>query len=177
MHGSYVHAVLPTIRSARPGDETALFELIRELAEYERLASLVTGDAQTLARDLFGAHPRIEALLAEVEGEPVGYALFFSTYSTFLTRAGLFLEDLFVRERYRGRGIGRLLLQGVARAGAERGAARVEWAVLDWNERAIGFYEAMGAKVLREWRLCRLTGAELGSLAAPEGNAPSLEGS
>jgi GNAT superfamily N-acetyltransferase len=156
----------PTIRPARAGDEAALFELIRQLSVFERLEHVVEGSPAALARDLFGPTPRAEALLAELDGEAVGFALFFGTYSTFLTRAGIYLEDLFVREAYRGTGVGRRLLEAVARVATERGAGRLEWSVLDWNERAIGFYRHIGATLLDEWRICRVTGPSLAALSA-----------
>ena len=157
------------IRPARAGDEAALFELIRELSVFERLEHQVSGSPEALARDLFGPTPRAEALLAEREGQAIGFALFFTTYSTFLTRAGIYLEDLFVRETHRGAGVGRQLLSAVAQVARERGAGRLEWSVLDWNERAIGFYRHVGADVLDEWRICRVTGANLTALAGHEG--------
>lgn len=142
-----------------------LFELIGELAAFEHLEHLLTGSAEALARDLFGAAPRAEALLAELDGKAAGFALFFSSYSTFLTRAGIYLEDLYVRPALRGQGTGRALLAAVAGVAVERGAGRLEWAVLDWNERAIGFYEHVGATRLREWQLCRITGERLEALS------------
>jgi GNAT superfamily N-acetyltransferase len=137
---------------------------------FEHLEHLVTGSAEALGRDLFGPAPKAEALLAELSGEAVGFALFFCSYSTFLTRPGIYLEDVFVREAYRGKGVGRALVQAVARAADEREAGRLEWAVLDWNERAIGFYEHVGATLLHDWRTCRVTGGNLRRLAS--GNAP-----
>jgi len=155
------------IRPARPGDESALFAMIGELAAFEHLEHLLTGNPESLARDLFGAAPRAEALLAELDGEAAGFALFFSTYSTFLTRAGIYLEDIYVRPSARGRGTGGALLRAVARIAVERGAGRLEWAVLDWNEKAIGFYEHVGATRHREWQLCRITGEQLEALGRP----------
>ena len=154
-----------TIRPARPGDEQSLFGLIRELSLFERLEHQLTGSPQALARDLFGPAPQAEALLAEADGVAVGFALYFSNYSTFLTRAGIYLEDLFVSESHRGKGVGRQLLRAVARVARERGAGRLEWSVLDWNERAIGFYRHLGAEVLADWRICRVTAAQLTTLA------------
>jgi len=145
-----------SIRAARPGDEGRLFELVNALARYERLAHAVTGSAEALGRHLFGERPLIEALLAEEAGVALGYALFFSTYSTFLTQPGVYLEDLFVLETHRRRGIGRALLSEVKRVAAARGAGRLEWTVLDWNANAIAFYESFGARVLPDWRLCRV---------------------
>jgi GNAT superfamily N-acetyltransferase len=153
------------IRPARSGDEFVLFEMIGELAAFERLEHLLLGSAQGLARDLFGAAPRAEALLAELDGQAAGFALFFSSYSTFLTRAGIYLEDLYVRPAERGRGTGRALLSAVAQVAVERGAGRLEWTVLDWNEKAIGFYEHVGAVRLKEWELCRITGERLEALS------------
>lgn len=148
-----------------------MFELIRELAVFARLEHRVTGSAAELGRDLFAPAPRAEARLAELDGEAVGFALFFSTYSTFLTRAGLYLEDLFVREPHRGRGIGAALLAEVARVATQRGAGRLEWAVLDWNQGAIDFYRRAGAVMLDELRLCRVTGPALEALAAGSATA------
>ena len=154
------------LRPACPGDETALFALVKELAEYEKLTDAVTGSAAALAEHLFGAAPCIEAVIAEVEAEAVGFALFFRNYSTFLTKPGLYLEDLYVQPGYRGRGIGRALIVHLARLAVERGYGRLEWSVLDWNAPAIGFYTHLGADVLPNWRLCRVSGASLTRLAA-----------
>jgi len=145
------------IRAAVPGDEEALFTLMRALARFERLEDTVTGSAAALAAHLFGERPWAEAILAEEEGAAVGYALFFPTYSTFLTKPGLYLEDLFVLESHRRRGLGRALLTEVRRLAEARGAGRLEWSVLDWNANAIAFYERFGAKVHAEWRICRMT--------------------
>jgi len=154
-----------SIRPARPGDEQALFGLIRALAEYENLSHAVTGSAERLAQDLFGARPAAEAWLVEAEARPVAFALFFGNYSTFLSQPGLYLEDIFVLPEYRGRGIGKALLSRVAQLALERGCGRFEWSVLDWNASAIGFYRSLGASVLPDWRICRVTGAELEALA------------
>ena len=150
-----------TIRSARPGDEGTIFGLICALAEYEKLQHLVAGSAAELGRHLFGEHPVAEALLAEEGGAAVGFALFFTNFSTFLTCPGIYLEDLFVKPEFRGCGIGRALLERLCALAVERGCGRVEWAVLDWNETAIGFYRRLGADVMPDWRLCRITGEEL----------------
>jgi GNAT superfamily N-acetyltransferase len=150
------------IRSARPGDEDALFSLILELARFEQLEQSVSGTAAALAQHLFADRPRAEALLAEnADGQPIGFALFFPTYSTFLTLPGLYLEDLFVVPAARRFGVGTALLREVARLARERGAGRLEWAVLDWNEGAIELYRRMGATVLPDWRICRVSGAAL----------------
>jgi GNAT superfamily N-acetyltransferase len=150
------------IRATRRGDEATLFALILELARFEKLEHVVTGDAGALAEHLFGERPVAEALVAEdSSGGALGFALFFSSYSTFLTRPGLYLEDLFVVPAARRHGIGTALLREVGRLARERGAGRLEWAVLDWNESAIKFYERLGATVLPDWRICRVTGAAL----------------
>ena len=153
------------IRPSRPGDAHALFGLIQALAEYEKLSQLVTGSAEKLARDLFGAQATVEALLVEAQGRAVAFALFFGNYSTFLTQPGLYLEDIFVLSEYRRQGIGRALLGRVAKIAKDRGCARLEWSVLDWNSNAIGFYRSLGANVLPDWRLCRVNGAGLEALA------------
>ncbi|MGG6294730.1 N-acetyltransferase family protein [Leptolyngbya sp. AN02str] len=163
-----------TLRSATPADAPALFGLIYELAEYEKLTHEVTGSAEELAAHLAShTHPNgsiqrplVEAILAEVEDNVVGFALFFNNYSTFLTRSGLYLEDLFVQPSYRGLGIGKALLSHLGKIALERGYGRVEWSVLDWNEPAIGFYQRMGADVLTEWHTCRVTGEAIARLAA-----------
>ena len=157
-----------TLRSATPADVDDIFRLIRGLAEYERLTHEVTGSAERLRAHLFGPRPYAEVLLAEVDGRAVAFALFFHNYSTFLTAPGLYLEDLFVEPAHRGRGIGRALLRRVAALAHERGCGRLEWAVLDWNAPAIGFYERQGARVLPDWRICRVTGEALAQLAASE---------
>jgi len=145
-----------SVRPARPGDEAALFELVKALAVYEKLSHKVIGTAAQLGKDLFGERPSIEALLAEVDGKPAGFALFFGNYSTFLTRPGVYLEDLFVLQEYRRFGIGRALLRAVKELAQARGAGRLEWSVLDWNQSAIDFYKAFGAEVLPDWRICRV---------------------
>jgi GNAT superfamily N-acetyltransferase len=154
-----------TIRSAQPGDEGGIFELVGALAEYEHLEHALTGSAEQLAKDLFGARPAAEALVVEVEGALVAFALFFQNYSTFLTRAGLYLEDIFVLPEHRRRGMGRALLSRLAQLAHDRECGRLEWSVLDWNASAIAFYEKIGARVLPDWRLCRATGAALALLA------------
>ena len=154
------------IRPARRGDEHVLFALIGELARYERLEHQLSGSAEALADHLFSAEPAAIALLAERGDKALGFALFFASYSTFLTRPGVYLEDLFVVDSERGRGVGKALLCAVARIAAERGAGRLEWAVLDWNTTAIEFYRRLGATVLPDWRICRVTGDELLRLGA-----------
>lgn len=145
------------IRAAARGDEFVLFDLVKALARYEHLEQAVTGSADDLRRHLFGDRPSAEALLAEEDtGRAIGFALFFGTYSTFLTRPGLYLEDLFVLQSHRRRGVGRALLSEVRRIAEVRGAGRLEWTVLDWNASAIAFYRSLGADVLPDWRLCRV---------------------
>ena len=153
------------IRPAARADVPLLVELIGELADYERLRDEVVLDAALLERHLFGERPAAEAVLAEADGEAAGYALFFSTFSTFLGRPGIWLEDLFVRPARRGAGIGRALLAHVAALAVERGCGRLEWSALDWNEPALGFYRGLGARRMDEWRLHRLDGAALASVA------------
>ncbi len=153
------------IRPARLGDEHALFSLIQALAEYENLSSAVTGSAERLARDLFGPHPGAEAMLVEIQDRPVAFALFFHNYSTFLTQRGLYLEDIFVLPQHRRQGIGKALLGAVAKIAQARGCGRLEWSVLDWNVSAIDFYRSLGASLLPDWRICRVTGGELQALA------------
>ena len=150
-----------SIRAAIPGDEQTLFGLIEGLARYARLAHEVTGNAAALREHLFGARPAAEALLAEQRtdgaAEAVGFALYFTNYSTFRTRPGIYLEDLFVVDAHRGRGVGRALLAEVMRVAEARGAGRIEWTVLQWNERAIAFYRSLGAELLPDYRVCRLS--------------------
>lgn len=153
-----------TIRPAAPGDAEAIHALIRELAEYERLTHLCTGSAADLARALFGDPPAAEVLVAEVDGAIEGFALHFPTFSTFLAKRGLWLEDLYVRPAFRGKGLGGRLLRGVAAVAVERGCGRFEWSVLDWNAPAIAFYERLGATVMPDWRIARVTGDALASL-------------
>lgn len=155
-----------TIRPARPGDEEHIFRLLRELARFEMLEHQLTGSADALGRHLFGERPAAEALVAGRGEAVIGYALFFTTYSTFLTRPGLYLEDLYVTEAERGTGVGKALLGEVARIACARSAGRLEWSVLDWNQRAIDFYAARGATLMHDWRICRVAGAELARLGA-----------
>lgn len=155
-----------SIRAAERGDVSAVFALIVELAQYEHLEDAVTGSVYALDNHLFGDRPYIEALVAEMDQQIVGYGLFFTSYSTFLTQPGLYLEDLYVQERHRGQGIGKALLQHLANLVTERDYGRLEWSVLDWNESAIAFYETLGATVLPDWRICRVTGAALTTLAS-----------
>jgi GNAT superfamily N-acetyltransferase len=150
-----------TIRPAQQADAKAIFALIQELAAYEKLTHQVTGTPEALSEHLFGSPAYAEALVAEHQGQLIGFALFFKNYSTFLTKPGLYLEDLFVQNTYRGQGIGKALLKAVAQIAQVRGYGRLEWSVLDWNETAITFYQKMGADVLPDWRICRVTEASL----------------
>ncbi|MBK1990698.1 GNAT family N-acetyltransferase [Sphaerospermopsis aphanizomenoides BCCUSP55] len=153
------------IRFVEPSDCTVLFELIQGLAEYEKLSDAVTGDAQALKEHLFGERKYIEAILAELSGQAVGFALFFHNYSTFLTKPGIYLEDIFVLPEFRRQGIGKALLTKVAKIAVERDCGRLEWSVLDWNISAQTFYRNMGAKILEDWRICRVTEDVLTELA------------
>jgi GNAT superfamily N-acetyltransferase len=153
------------IRAALPEDVPVVLALVRELARYERLEHQVTGTEEDLERHLFGERRYAEALLAEDAGRVVGFALFFHTYSTFLARPGLYLEDLFVVPDRRRLGWGRALLSAVARIAVERGCGRFEWSVLTWNEAAIGLYRSLGAELMDEWRIFRLTGSALAQLS------------
>jgi GNAT superfamily N-acetyltransferase len=154
------------IEPARPGDEVALLQLIRGLAEYERLSHEVVATEALLRGHLFGPQPAAEALLARVGDEPVGFALYFTSFSTFLGRAGIYLEDLFVLPAQRGHGYGTRLFRRVAQVAVERHCGRMEWSVLDWNEPALAFYRRMGALPMGEWTMQRLTGTALLEVAA-----------
>ncbi|MBE9055568.1 GNAT family N-acetyltransferase [Sphaerospermopsis sp. LEGE 08334] len=153
------------IRFAEPGDSAVLFELIQGLAEYEKLSAAVTGNAQTLQEHLFGERKYIEAILAEVTGKAVGFALFFHNYSTFLTKPGIYLEDIFVLPEYRRQGIGKALLTKLAKIAVDRNCGRLEWSVLDWNISAQEFYRSMGADILEDWRICRVSETAITKLA------------
>jgi GNAT superfamily N-acetyltransferase len=170
--------MMPNERSFRilpvgPADVPDLHALIRGLADYERLADICTSTESDLTEALFGPRPAAEALIARLDGNSencIGFALFFHTYSTFLGRRSLWLEDLFVRPEHRGAGVGRALLTALAGLACARGCGRFEWAVLDWNRPAILFYESLGATVLPDWRIARVTGEALARLAS---EAPS----
>ena len=153
------------IAQATPDDAALILAFIRELAAYEKLADAVAATEEGLAHTLFGPNPAAEVRIARWSGEPAGFALFFPNYSTFLGRPGLYLEDLFVRPAFRGRGIGRALLAELARIATARGYGRLEWWVLDWNEPAIGFYRKLGAVPMSDWTVFRLTGDALKRLA------------
>jgi len=161
---------MPNLQIARATEQDIplILELIRGLAEYEKLAHLVTATPERLRETLFGATPAAETLLAYWDGECSGFALYFSSYSTFLARRGIYLEDVYVKPHFRGKGIGLELLRRVARIAAERACGRLEWEVLNWNEPAIGFYKKLGAVPLDDWTKYRLTGEALERLACPE---------
>jgi GNAT superfamily N-acetyltransferase len=155
-----------SIRPARPEDVPAIVALIRGLAEYEKLLDQCHADEASLREHLFGARPYCEVILAERGGDVAGFALFFHNYSTFLTKPGIYLEDLFVKPELRGAGVGRALLSRLAAIAVERGCGRLEWAVLDWNAPAIGFYRKLGAGPMDEWTVFRLTGEDLARVAS-----------
>jgi len=154
-----------TIRAATPADVDAMLALMHELAEYEKLTHLFVATAQGVRDALFGARASAEALVAERDGRVVGYALFFHNFSTFLGRRGLYLEDIYVQPAERGSGLGKAMLRQLAALALERQCGRFEWTVLDWNQTAIDFYERMGASVLPDWRIVRMTGNALARLA------------
>jgi len=153
------------IRPARVEDVPTIAALIRGLAVYEKLEHEVNMTEEKVRDSMFGLRPYAEAILAEEDGKAVGFALFFHNYSTFLAQPGLYLEDLFVLESHRGKGVGKALLAQLARIAVDRQCGRLEWAVLDWNVDAIGFYEKLGAKPNSEWTVYRLTGESLTRLA------------
>jgi GNAT superfamily N-acetyltransferase len=153
------------VRTATIEDVPLILTFIRELAEYEKLAHEVLAREEDFREALFGARAVAEAIIASVDGEPVGYALFFRNFSTFLGKPGLYLEDLYVRPSFRGRGAGRALFEHLARLVVERGWGRFEWSVLDWNAPSIAFYKKMGATAMDEWTVFRLSGKALEKLA------------
>ena len=154
------------IRSATPADTPAIHSLVRDLAVYEKLESLMVSSPQDFNRELFGPDARVECIMAVENERSVGFALFFHNFSTFLGRKGLYLEDLFVRPECRGKGYGKALLVRLAQIAVERQCGRFEWSVLDWNTPSIEFYEAMGATILPEWRIVRTAGDALTRMAA-----------
>ena len=156
------------IREAGAGDAPVILAFIKELAAYEKLAHEVVATEDHLLRTLFADHPKAFALIAEVDGAPAGFALYFFNYSTFLGKHGLYLEDLFVREAHRGAGLGKALLARLAQIALENDCGRMEWWVLDWNAPAIKFYQSLGAEAMDEWTVYRLTGDALTNLAASE---------
>lgn len=154
-----------TIRPATSADAALILSFVRELADYEKLLHEVEANEADITRDLFGAHPRVFCDIAEWEGEPAGFALWFYNYSTFRGRHGLYLEDLFVRPPYRGQGIARALMRHLAKRCVEEGLGRFEWWVLNWNEPAIRFYRSIGAAPMDEWTVQRVSGDALKALA------------
>ena len=154
-----------SIVSATREHVPAIFTMVRELAQYEKLEHLMSGTPEALELELFGARPLIEAVVALDDTTPVAFALYFYNYSTFLARKGLYLEDLYVQPAHRRRGIGRALLIHLARIAVERGCGRFEWSVLDWNQAAIRIYEGLGATVMPDWRIVRVTGDALHAMA------------
>jgi len=162
-----------TLRAAGPHDVQDLLRLIAALADYEHLTHLLDVSHERLASNLFSDRSVAEAMVAELPGGSIiGFAIYFTSFSTFLCRPGLYLEDLFVLPAHRGHGVGGAMLQALARLAVERGCGRFEWSVLDWNEPAIRFYERMGASVLPDWRICRVTGAALTDLARGQSFPP-----
>jgi GNAT superfamily N-acetyltransferase len=155
-----------SIRAATPEDVPVIRALIAELAEYERAPQEAVGTDELIARALFGTPPHAEAVIASLDGATAGFALFFGTFSTWLSRPGIWLEDLFVRPQFRGSGVGRALLAHVAAIAVERECPRLEWTVLKWNTPAIGFYERLGAVPMDEWQTMRLSGQALGAVAS-----------
>jgi GNAT superfamily N-acetyltransferase len=155
----------PLLRAAEPRDLNAIVGLIAELAEFEGLTHLLRVTPHTLGPHLFGERPVAECLVAEIDAEVVGFALFFTNFSTFLGRPGLYLEDLYVKPAHRGSGLGKALMARVGQLAVERDCGRFEWSVLDWNVNAIRFYEGMGATLLPDWRICRVTGDALRAFA------------
>jgi len=154
-----------SIRPAEPADITHIHSMIVELAVFEKLEHMVVATEELLHEGLFGTKPSCEAIVGEENGEVVAFALFFHNFSTFLTKKGLYLEDLYVRQSHRSKGYGTQLLARLAQLAVERNCGRFEWSVLDWNEPAIHFYQAMGAQILPDWRICRVTGESLDHLA------------
>ncbi len=153
-----------TIRPAAPGDEALVLSFIRDLAEYEKLLDSVVASEDSVRGALFGVHPRVFCDIAEQDGEPAGFALWFYNYSTFLARHGIYLEDLFVKPAFRGRGIGKALLVHLAQRAVREGCGRLEWSVLDWNAPSIAFYQSLGARPLDGWTVYRLAGDALKAL-------------
>ena len=154
------------IRPACPADVPAIFAMMTELAVFEKLDHMIVATEAMFQDALFGPHPACECLVGvEQDDAPLTFALFFHNFSTFLGRKGLYLEDLYVKQDHRGKGYGKAMLVQLARLASERGCGRFEWSVLDWNENAIGFYQGLGAEMLADWRICRVTGAALAQLA------------
>lgn len=157
------------LRPATPADVPVILGLVRDLAEYERAPQAVVATEEDFLRHGFGARPRFSVLLAEEDGRVAGFALWFFTFSTWLGKPGLYLEDLFVRPELRGKGIGKAMMIELARIAVREGCGRFEWAVLDWNQPSIDFYRSLGARLMEEWVVCRLEGDSLHALAEREG--------
>ena len=155
-----------SIRPATPADLPLIAQLIRDLAEYEKLAHEVRFDEAVLGEKLFGQRPYAEVVIGEIDGTPQGFALFFHNFSTFEGKPGIYLEDLFVRPEARGSGLGKALLSHLAMLAGDRDCARLEWSVLDWNTPAIGFYQKLGARLMDDWTVMRVDGADLARLGA-----------
>jgi GNAT superfamily N-acetyltransferase len=153
------------IQPATEADVPLILQLIKALAEYERLGDQVTATEAMIRESFFGPAPHAQAVIARIDGDAVGFAIWFSTYSTFLSKPGIYLEDLFVLPHWRGQGVGRALLRHLARIAVERRCGRIEWSVLDWNETAIRFYRNIGARAMDEWTVYRLTGDAITTLA------------
>ena len=153
------------IRPARPGEASLVFQFVRELAEYEKLEHEVQATEAMIDAALFGEQPRVFCDIAEWDGEPVGFAVWFLNFSTFSGRPGIYLEDIFVRPAFRGRGVGKALMVHLARKCVENGWARLQWSVLDWNTPSIAFYKSLGAELMDEWTICRIGGPALTALA------------
>jgi len=164
-HDEWGGGVNLTIRQAAPADSALIFSLVRELADYEKLSDEVDATEQAIAAVLFAREPRVFCDIAEWDGEPAGFALWFLNFSTFRGRHGIYLEDIFVRPAFRKKGIGKGLLARLAARCVDNGWARFEWSVLDWNKPSIDFYRAMGATVMDDWRICRLSGEALETFA------------
>ncbi len=156
------------IRAAREDDAPLIFDLVRELAIYEKLADTVDATADDIATALFGKEPRLFCDIAEWNGEAAGFAVWFLNFSTFRGRHGIYLEDLFVRPAFRGRGLGKALMAQLAKRCVEQRLARFEWSVLDWNAPSIAFYKSIGADVMDDWKICRLSGPALQNFAAKD---------
>lgn len=154
------------LRMATANDVPQILAFIRQLAEYEKLLDMVVADEAKLTETLFGEKPYAEVVLADYQGKPAGFALFFHNYSTFLAKPGIYLEDLFVDPALRGLGVGKALITYLATIALERDCGRLEWSVLDWNQPAIDFYQSLGAKMLDDWRINRVTGDSLQAMAA-----------
>lgn len=153
------------IRAAVKADNALIFSLVRELADYEKLSGEVDATPEAIAAALFARDPRLFCDIAEWNGEPAGFAVWFLNFSTFRGRHGIYLEDIFVRPAFRGKGIGKALMARLAKRCIDEGWARLEWAVLDWNSPSIAFYTGLGAQIMNEWKICRLSGPALASFA------------